>query len=328
MNLSLEIFAIFRLKLFPLTLQAAYSVTDLLDELDSGEEEKTQDHCLTSEHTLDSVENEIDETMDSNSNVINLTDKENNSCPTAPSNDNLPESENILQSLVVEEAEVPDNASIKDNDTAAIEENDLYESADKVIPEARPDSISSTEDESSGTGDNGVWKRKKVVKKRKFKSDRRDPGYETIDVKMQQSRSLREKRVGYENVDINNFSENGNKLPPYSQVTRQRITSDISGRMLIAEGSQYEDTDEYSKKVQTMERSTDTLRRSSEAIEAEKSREEVVVLEDEQAENSDGCWKEDDDEIYGDTIVEPSQSIRPNDTSEEQPTGNNYYLMF
>ena len=322
MNSPLEIFTIFRFKLFPLTLQAAYSVTDLLDELDSGEEEKTQDHCLTSEHTLDSVENEIDETMDSNSNVTNLTDKESNSCPTAPSSDNLPESD-IGQGIAVEEGEVPDKASVKDNDATIIEENDLYESGDKVIPEPRPDSISSTEDESSGTGDNSVWKRKKVVKKRKFKSEHRDPGYETIDAKMQQSRRLREKRVGYENVDIDNFSENGNKLAPYSQVTRKRITSDISGRMVIAEGSQYEDTDEYSKKVQTTERSTDTLQRSSEVIEAEKSRDEVVVLEDEQAENSDGCWKDDDDdEIYGDTIVEPSQSIRPNDTSEEQPTGN------
>ena len=305
-------------------LKAAYSVTDLLDELDSGDEEKIQDHCLTSEqqNTHDSVEKEIDETMDSNSNLTNLTDKENNSCVTASSSNNLPESENIFQSLVVEEAEVYDNASGKDSDTAIIEENDLYESADKVIQESRPDSISSAEDESSGTGDNSVWKRKKVVKKRKFKSERRDPGCETIDVNMQQSRSLHEKRVGYENVDIDNFSENGNQLAPYSQVTRKRITSDISGRMVIAEGSQYEDTDEYSKKVQTAERSTDTLLRSSEAIEAEKSRDEVVVLKDEQAENSDGCWKEDDDEIYADTIVEPSQTNLPDDTSEEQHTGN------
>ena len=299
-------------------------MTDLLDELDSCDEEKIQDHCLTSEqrNTHDSVEKEIDETMDSNSNLTNLTDKENNSCATVSSGNNLPESENISQSVVVQEAEVYDNASGKDSDTAIIEENDLYESADKVIQESRPDSISSAEDESSGTGDNGVWKRKKVVKKRKFKSERRDPACETIDVKMQQSRSLREKRVGYENVHIDNFSENGNQLAPYSQVTRKRITSDISGRMVIAEGSQYEDTDEYSKKVQNMERSTDTLLRSTEAIEAEKSRDEVVVLEDEQAENSDGCWKEDDDEIYGDTIVEPSQSNLPDDTSEEQHTGN------
>ena len=253
--------------------------------------------------------------MDTNSNVTNITDKESNlSSSTIQDLDVLPQPENNSQKPFSEENEKCDSEI--DSDAAIIEENDLYESADKVAAEVQHDSVSSAEDESEAAEDS-VWKRKKVVKKRKFKSERRDPGYETIDVDSMQTRSKSEKRVGYENVDFD--SENRNKSAQYSQVTRKRITSDISGRMVIAEGSQYEDTDEYSKKVQTLERSTDTLRLSSEAIEAEKSRDDVVVLEEEQA-GSSGEWSQ-DDEIYGDTIVESEKNHIPHAASEGHTTG-------
>ena len=323
---------------FTFTFQAAYSVTDLLDELGSAEEGaemNSEEISHTGAHEgTDNTDHAVvtqTKTIDNNTDKSNLTDKETNTSEaTHPNADNLPESDNIPQ---VSEAKTDS----ENNEVAIIEENDLYESADKVVCQPKEHSVSSEEDESSGAVDDSVWKRKKVVKKRKFRSERKDPGYETIDVnKMREnsSGSLRsqsskkrsgyenvdsvKKRSGYENVDMDSINENRSQSGTYTQVTRKRITSDISGRMVIRGGSLYADTDEYSKKIHTLEE-LNTLERAGEAINAEKATNNVVVLEDEKAPSasSDGCWEEkEDEEIYEDTVVEPGLYM-PADTTEE-----------
>ena len=330
---------------FMFIFQAAYSVTDLLNELDSGDEQAEEKKQEEVSHTgaeqstdnTDHVEVTQRNTMDNNTDKSNLTDKDTKTseadCPSAQT---LPESDDIPQMTETktdhENNEVSDS---KDSDVAMIEENDLYESADKVVCQPNEHLFNSEEDESSGTGDNSVWKRKKMVKKRKFRSERKDPGYETIDankmhenttgsIKSQSSKKrsgyenvdVAKKRTGYENVHMDSISDNRANSGAYSQVTRQRITSDISGRMVITGGSLYADTDEYSKKVQTLDRSVDTLERSSEATDTEKVSNDVLVLENEKIESasSDGCFEEkEEEEIYEDTLVEPGPYNVPAD---------------
>ena len=214
-----------------------------------------------------------------------------------------------------------DGASIKGAEIIVMEENDINQSAQEAARQQREDSLSSAEDESSDTGENSIWRRKKVVKKRKLRSEQRDHAYEIIDIDETQDNANQQakKSSGYENADIQKIQGNRNKgdtqMAAYSLVTRKRITSDISGRMVIKEGLQYADTDEYSKKVQIVYRSEDKLGGTSRVVDAEApiGGGKMVVLEDKQENSacSEGSWREESEEgTYSDTVV----------ASEEQDT--------
>ena len=241
----------------------------------------------------------------------------NNSDTMDSSANNLPISGNKSETLRSRKENTKESNGTRTQETDELEmqENDVYESKENIVRET---STSSEEDVKEEAGGNKSLKRKKVIKKRKPTAERKvtakEPPEDSVDSSVV-AKNVAEKRAVYENVDLEQNSggdtlkkrsghenvtleksANTKDIPPYAQVARQRITSDISGRMVIIEGSQYANTDEYSKKVQTLDRMRDDGVFTG-------GDDDVVILEDEQPVDNNKNWQEDSEEIYGDTEV-------------------------
>ncbi len=295
-------------------------MTDLLDELDSADEETNQganpsDAEPAAEPVAEKQVVNISSSVDSENNFHDCVDS------TAPVLPKRSQSTAPAENMAKVGKSTNTKSALESSCETTMQENDVYETAEKLVADTKGNAASSGEENGEGKS---MWKRKRPVKKRQFRSERRKPDEKPVVAAEEPTTEpapgsvVQQRRHQYENVALDGLkgSEHDNgelgkseeNLDPasFTQVGRKRITSDISGRMVITGGSQYTDTDEYSQKVQTLERSAEGLVREY--------GEDVVILEEQRVrggEEEEEIYEDtvlEEDVIYSDTLVDPGQA--------------------